>query len=396
MSPGGGSMRVAAVALLGVVLHAAPHPAADTVDVEVFTREGCPRCAAARAFLDQLAQERPGLRVRYLDVVRQRQALERLTALSAARGGVPGVPSFLIGGRLLVGFDREETTGRTLRALIEGTGAAPGPQAEAALCAPEAPEACPSEPADPGSVEAPLLGRISARSLGLPVFTLALGLVDGFNPCAMWVLLFLLSLLVNLRSRARMVAVAGTFVAVSGLFYFLFMAAWLNVFLLVGLSRGAQVTLGLLAIAIGAVNVKDFAALGRGISLSIPESARPGIYARVRRLLQAPTAWQAVGGAVALAVMVNTVEALCTAGLPVAYTSVLASHHLPAWRHYAYLALYNVAYVADDTLMLAVAVITLRQTKLQERGGRALKLLSGLAMLGLGAVLLLAPGWLAF
>ncbi len=390
-------MRFAAVTLLGVVLRAVPGAqAAATADVEVFTREGCPRCAAARAFLDRLALERPGLRVRYLDVVREREALRRLTSLAAARSGVPGVPSFLVRGSLLVGFDGEETTGRALRALIEGAAGAPAPEGGAAICVPQAPEECPAEPADPESVEAPLLGRLSARSLGLPLFTLALGLVDGFNPCAMWVLLFLLSLLVNLRSRARMLAVAGTFVAVSGIFYFLFMAAWLNVFLLVGLSRGAQVALGLVALAVGAVNVKDFFALGRGVSLSIPESAKPGIYARVRRVLQAPTAWQAIGGAVALAVLVNTVEALCTAGLPVAYTSVLASRRLPAWGHYGYLALYNVAYVADDTLMLALAVITLRQTKLQERGGRALKLLSGLAMLGLGAILLLAPRWLAF
>jgi glutaredoxin len=385
-------MRVAAVALLGLVLRAAPEPPA-AADVEVFTREGCARCAAARAFLDRLAQERPGLRVRYLDVVRQREALERLAALSAAHGGAPGVPSFLVGDRLLVGFDREETTGAALLALLQGAlGSAEG----AAVCAPEALGRCSAETADPESVEAPVLGRISARSLGLPVFTIALGLLDGFNPCAMWVLLFLLSLLVNLKSRGKMLAVAGTFVAVSGAFYFLFMAAWLNVFLLVGLSRGAQVVLGLVALAVGGINVKDFFAWGRGVSLSIPESARPSIYARVRRVLQAPTSWQAVGGAVALAMLVNTVEALCTAGLPVAYTSVLASRHLPAWRYYGYLALYNLAYVADDTLMLALAVITLRQTKLQERGGRALKLLSGLAMLGLGALLLLAPGWLAF
>jgi len=390
-------MRFAAAALLGLVLRAAPGPpVAGTIEVEVFTRDGCPRCAEARAFLDRLVRERPGLRVRYLDVVRQREALERLATLSAARGGVPGVPSFLVGGRLLVGFDREETTGAALRALVRGEGQAPGSEEGTATCAPETPAACAAEAVDPESVQAPVLGRISARSLGLPVFTIALGLLDGFNPCAMWVLLFLLSLLVNLKSRGKMLAVAGTFVAVSGAFYFLFMAAWLNVFLLVGLSRGAQVVLGLVALAVGGINVKDFFAWGRGVSLSIPESARPTIYARVRRVLQAPTPWQAIGGAVALAVLVNMVEALCTAGLPVAYTSVLASRHLPAWRYYGYLALYNLAYIVDDTLMLALAVITLRQTKLQERGGRVLKLLSGLAMLGLGGILLLAPRWLAF
>lgn len=132
----------------------------------------------------------------------------------------------------------------------------------------------------------PWLGRVSAGELGLPLFTLAIGLLDGFNPCAMWVLLFLLSLLVTLRDRFAMALLAGTFVIVSGLVYFAFMAAWLNLFLLVGLSRPVQLTLGALATGIGAVNVKDFA-FRRGLSLSIPSppsrGSTPGSAASCRR-----------------------------------------------------------------------------------------------------------------
>jgi hypothetical protein len=111
----------------------------------------------------------------------------------------------------------------------------------------------------------------------LPLFTLALGLLDGFNPCAMWVLLFLLSLLVRLRDRKRMALIAGTFVLVSGAVYYAFMAAWLNVFLAVGLSKVVRVLLGTTAVLIGLINVKDFVAWGRGPSLSIPDAAKPGL-----------------------------------------------------------------------------------------------------------------------
>jgi hypothetical protein len=240
-------------------------------------------------------------------------------------------------------------------------------------------------------VELPWFGRVSVNKLGLPAFTLAVGLVDGFNPCAMWVLLFLLALLVNVKSRARMLAIAGTFVIVSGLAYFAFMAAWLNVFQLIGLSRGVQITLGVIALVIGAVNVKDFFAFAKGISFSIPEKAKPGIYARVRGIVRAEKLWAALIGATVLAVLINVVELVCTAGLPALYTQVLVQQGVSTGARYGYLALYNFAYMFDDSIMVGIAVVTLGKRKLQERGGRWLKLLSGVVILCLGLLLILAP-----
>jgi hypothetical protein len=210
----------------------------------------------------------------------------------------------------------------------------------------------------------------------------------------MWVLLFLLSLLVNLHDRRKMALIAGTFVAVSGLFYFAFMAAWLNVFLLLGFSRAVQITLGSVALLVGAVNIKDFFAFHSGLSLSIPESAKPGLYVRIRRILQAEYLAGALAGVVVLAGLVNTIELLCTAGFPAVYTQILTMHQLPTWQYYAYLGLYNLAYILDDTVMVTIAVITLSRRKLQEQTGRWLKLTSGLVMASLGAVLLLHPKWL--
>lgn len=243
-------------------------------------------------------------------------------------------------------------------------------------------------------VDVPVFGRLDVREIGMPAFTFLIGLVDGFNPCAMWVLLFLLSLLVNLHDRRKIVAIAGTFVLVSGLAYFAFMSAWLNVFLLIGYARPAQIVLGILATVIGAIHVKDFFALHKGISLSIPESAKPHIYERVRKILAAEYLTAAVAGAMVLAVLVNTIELLCTAGLPAMYTQILTMQNLPAWQNYAYLGLYNVAYMLDDTVMLTVVVVTLSKTKLQERGGQWLKLLSGLVILMLGLAMLFRPQWL--
>jgi glutaredoxin len=339
--------------------------------LQVFVRDGCPHCADAKIFLAQLAREQPALRVLYRPVDADPQAVDDLVALSRAAGvWPPGVPTFVIDGRILIGFDDAEHSGKDLRALIDPQGAART------------------------TGEGALPAALNAGELGLPLFTLALGLLDGFNPCAMWVLLFLLSLLVRLRDRKRMALIAGTFVLVSGAVYYAFMAAWLNVFLAVGLSKVVRVLLGTTAVLIGLINVKDFVAWGRGPSLSIPDAAKPGLYARIRGVIQAPTLPASLLGVAALAVVVNFVELLCTAGFPAVYTAVLAQQSLTPLAHHLYLGLYIAGYLADDALMVGLAVWALGSGKLTERAGRGLKLLSGLVMIALGAALLLHPEWL--
>jgi hypothetical protein len=178
---------------------------------------------------------------------------------------------------------------------------------------------------------------------------------------------------------------------VSGIAYYAFMAAWLNAFQLLGISRAVQIILGSLALIVGAVNIKDFAAYGRGISFSIPESAKPGIYARVRAIVRAENLPAAMLGVTALAILVNVIELLCTAGLPALYTQVLVQQGVSTGARYAYLGLYNLAYMLDDSIMVGIAVVTLGRRKLQERGGRWLKLLSGVTIAILGLLLILWP-----
>lgn len=343
-----------------------------TPDVEVFVRTGCPHCEAAKVFLEQLRRAHPDLRILFHDIALDRDALARLHSLAQAQAlPVVGVPAFYLNGELIVGYQDDQSTGAGLLGMLNRPPGMPAVEPFSA-CRPAQPEclAKPQRKAEAESVVLPWVGRVSVAELGLPLFTLAIGLLDGFNPCAMWVLLFLLSLLATLRDRFAMVLISGTFVLVSGLIYFAFMAAWLNLFLLIGLSHAVQFVLGALAIGIGLVNVKDFFAFRWGFSLSIPDSAKPELYARIRRIVQAEHRAGALVGVVVLAGLVNLVELLCTAGFPALYTQVLSTYHLPAWHYYAYLGLYNLAYIADDALMVTLAVVTLGRRKLEERKGR--------------------------
>jgi hypothetical protein len=375
--------RLALAGLVAVWLVSGIAAANTGADIEMFTREGCPYCAAALGFLGDLQRERPALRIAVHDIQADRAARDRLVELASEHGVEQlGVPAFYVRDRLLIGFGGAETTGVTLKALLDR---------------PREDDRAGSDrgAAEIEAVGVPGLGPVRVRDLGLPLFTVVLGLLDGFNPCAMWVLLFVLSLLVNLRNRWKMAAIGATFVLVSGVVYFAFMAAWLNLFLLVGVSRSTQVVLAVIAGVIGGLNVKDAVAMGDGPSLTIPASARPGIYTRVRAIVTAESLGSSLAGVIVLAVLVNVIELLCTAGLPALYTRILTLHELPAWQYYAYLALYNTAYVLDDGAVLALAVVTLSRYKLQERGGRWLKLVSGVVMLGLAAVLIIRPAWLA-
>ncbi|MBK8959966.1 MAG: NrdH-redoxin [Proteobacteria bacterium] len=364
---------VATLSALLLMLHSATARAdAQSVasgELHIYVREGCPHCAAAKVYLPTLQQQYPALTIHIHDVEKDPAARERLTTLSRAAGvWPPGVPSFVFNGGVLVGFDADDT--HELHALL----------AKRAVAA--------------DTITLPLLGAISVTQLGLPTFTLLVGLLDGFNPCAMWVLLFLLSLLVHLRNRLRMALIAGTFVLVSGAVYFAFMAAWLNVFLAVGLSTWLRLVLAALAIVIGAINVNEFRRRQAAFTLSIPARAKPGIYARMRRIVNARSLPLALLSAAVLAVIVNVIELLCTAGFPALYTAILVQQQLSTSAHHAYLALYIAGYIADDSLMVGTAVLALSSNKLTEQAGRWLKLISGAVMLLLGVVMLLKPQWL--
>ena len=367
-------------------------------DIEVFVRSGCPHCQDAKSFLVELQGDQPGLRVVFHDVEQSRQSMERLRSLTERTHVIMRVPAFYVRGQLIVGFQDATTTGVLIRSALGYQPLSPGADndvphsscevAENLSCGPDAASPAVAKTPEPFSVN--LLGwRIGLEEAGLPLFTLALGLVDGFNPCSMWVLILMISLLAPLRSRARMLAIAGTFVVVEGIAYFAFMAAWLNLFLFIGVSRASEIVIAMIAILAGVVHLKDFWAFGWGVSLSIPAAAKPGIYARMRRVIQAENLPAAIIGVMVLAVLVQIVEFLCTSGLPALYTRILTLNQLGGLSFYGYILLYNLAYMFDDVAILAVGVITLSQRRLQENEGRWLKLLSGLVMLLLGFYLLL-------
>lgn len=383
-----GAALLSAALLAGSAARAAPPEIAwwetdpsgvTTVHVWFFWTRACPHCLEAKPFAEALAGE-PGVALHALELGEDPEHAERYRVLAAAAGEQAlAVPAFVFCGRVLMGFDPESTPA----AVRDGV----------AHCRDTAQASIGARPAAPPEPAPRLPGGLDAESLSLPVLTLVLAGVDSVNPCAFFVLLFLLSLLVHARSRARMLAVGGLFVAISGAVYFAFMAAWLELFLVLGELRAVTIGAGLLAVAIGAVNARD--GLRGAATLAIPASAKPGLFARMRALVRAERTGTMLAATAALALVANAYELLCTAGFPMVFTRILTLRELPPAQYYLYLALYNLVYVTPLFAIVAAFAWTLGSRKLGEREGQLMKLLSGLMMAGLGAALLLAPEWLA-
>ncbi len=230
----------------------------------------------------------------------------------------------------------------------------------------------------------PLIGRLDLTSLSLPVLTVTLGALDSINPCSFFVLFFLLSLLISLQSRRKMLLVGGIFIFFSGFIYFLFMFLLFNTLAVLQNIRIISLAAGIVALAMGILNIKDFFYFKQGPSLSIPEEKRTVIFDRTRSLVRASYLPAILGGAIFLAVTVNFYELLCTLGFPLVYTTQLAAYHLPTTTHYLYLILYNIVYVIPLIAILLAFTFTLGRAKLSEWRARQLKLLSGIMILSFG------------
>lgn len=349
------------------------------VHLYFFWSETCPHCQEAHPFITAIARERPWVELHSLEVSRNRDNARRFDEMAESIGQrAEAVPTLIYCGRMDVGWQDAATTGTQLLAALDACragGAAPPP--------------------DKAPMQIPFFGSVDPATLSLLPFTVVIAALDAFNPCAFFVLLFLLSLIAHQKDRRRMLTIGGIFIAASGLMYFAFMAAWLNVFQLLGALTWITLGAGMLAIVVGAINIKDFFAFEKGITLSIPESAKPDIYRRARAILQSDNPAGMLAATVALAVAANFYELLCTAGFPMVYTRILTLNEPSVAARYAWLALYNLIYIVPLALIVLAFVGTLTAHKLTEREGRLLKLMSGAMMLELGVVLAVRPEWLS-
>jgi len=243
---------------------------------------------------------------------------------------------------------------------------------------------------DPNITEIPFFGKINLSQLTLPILTIILGALDSFNPCAFFILIVLLSMLMYLQSRKKMMVVGSIFIFFSGLFYALFMLVLFNSFYFTKLYINiTSIIVGIVACIIGILNIKDFFYFKKGPTLGIPESKRDVTFKRMRKLVKSPSLLVMLGGTIFIAVSVNFFELLCTFGFPLYFTNRLAVENLPALTYYTYIFLYTVVYVIPLFIILLLSVFSLGVKKLTEWQGRILKLFPGIFLLSFGILMVI-------
>ena len=241
------------------------------------------------------------------------------------------------------------------------------------------------------AVSLPFVGEVRFAELSLPVLAVLLGLADGFNPCAMWALVYLLSLLVSLRDRKKIWLLVGSFVVTSGVLYFLFMTAWLKVFLFVGYLRPLTIVIGLSALLLGVNNLRGFIITRGGPVCGVGGSSlKKRTMGRMERLVAAPISLMSLLGIIVLAFTVNTIEFACSAGLPAVFTHTLSLRQLTAPQYYGYILLYDFFFMLDDLLIFALAAFAF-ETTIGSGYARYGKLVGGVVLVGLGLVMLFVP-----
>ena len=223
-------------------------------------------------------------------------------------------------------------------------------------------------------------GSVDISKLSLPALTIIIGLLDGFNPCAMFILCFLLVFLIGTKSRKKVFIIGGIFLFISGLVYFLFITAWFNFFTIFKYMPVLKLAVGAIVIVAGLINIKDYFYFQKGVSLTLPKSWKPRIMDKMRKIAEQQSLAAMILGVVTVAFVVNVVELMCTIGFPMIYTQLLTTYNLPQTTYYIYILLYCVMYMIDDFLLFSVAVVTLNCMEMTQKRVRTMKLISGILM----------------
>ena len=356
--------------------------------IHYFYLPTCPHCFEQSKFNARLVNEFPN--VRFVSHDASNPAEAQLLIEMAEDAGLDtrglGVPATFVGKKAFIGYESEETTGQKIReAIIDCVENCVGGPMERE-----------SEPiAAVTELDLPFLGKTDLTKYSLPVLAVMLGLVDGFNPCAMWVLVYLIGIVLELNDRKKIWFIVGTFLLASGILYFLFMTAWLNAFLLMGYVRVVTILIGLIALGGGILSIKEYLE-SKGIleCKVVGDEDKKRTMESAKSLVNAPLTIATVAGIIVLAFVVNSVEFVCSAAIPAVFTQVLALSNLGFWEYYGYIGLYVIAFMFDDMIVFGLAAFAVTGG-LGDKYAKYCKIIGGIIMLGLGIMLLFFPGLLA-
>lgn len=380
-------------------------PLAETADttIVVFLREGCAHCADEEVFLDELVLTRKDITVTKYRL--ENEAERKIWADFTDRLQISKVtPITVIGTAYLIGFDTQETTGKEILKLVEkaqqnntatdihSSGIQPA-EAISATCPEDGSVPCTviEEP----SVSVPFIGKINTDKYPLIILSALLGFFDGFNPCAMWVLVTFLIILLQVGSRKKMLLFAGTFVLAEAIMYFLILTVWYKTWDFVKLDEVVTPLVGIIAIGGGIFFLREW--WKKELVCKVTDlSQRKKMRDRITELASSKFTFLTLIGILAIAFSVNIIEFACSIGIPQAFTKILELNQLPLGSSLGYIAVYILFYMIDDFMVFGIALYGADKLALTTKYSKLSNLIGGIVMILLGLLLIFHPSFLYF
>jgi len=349
--------------------------------LNLFYSKSCPHCAAEQEFLGSIKDKYP-IEIKEYEISKKenRELLNNL--IEEYQVETTSLPILFIGKGVVSGFINEETTGVEIENKIKKHLT----EKQCTDIVKEYKEACVEEEQ---IISLPLLGKVNLTSFSLPTLAITLGVVDGFNPCAMWALVALLAVLVATRSKKRILVFGGVFIFISALVYFLFMAAWLKVFQWIGFIEITKIIIGVGALVVAVYYFRDFI-INPDPECKVTPSKTKSKFLEWMRTTVNKYSWPlALLVIIFLAFSVNLFELLCSMGLPAIFTRTLTLQNLPSSQYFFYMFLYVLFYMIDDLIIFLIAAKTLSIIGIKGKYSRYMRIVGAILLVILGLYLLL-------
>ena len=360
---------IAALILPASVL-ASPDRAAGDVTIYFFWGDGCPHCAEEEIFLDALGKEYPQVKVLDYEVWYDKANQEILKKAAEIMGFDPkGVPVTIIGEKVWIGF-REQYKAEMNDAVVDCIANTCESPIEKEVFGTDTPAV--EVPTNSDQViTLPFFGDIDLGQQSLAISTLIIGFVDGFNPCSLWVISVLLALTLTSGSRTKVITVGLTYLVVTTLVYSLFILGVFTLFSYIGYLKWIQVIVALVAIGFGLINMKDYFWYKEGVSFTISDKHKPKLYKNMRDSVVTPRSLIGlISSTAVMAAGVSLIEFSCTAGFPVIWSNIMIANNVSGLYFALLLGLYMLIYLLDEIGVIAVASITMKAARVEEKHGR--------------------------
>lgn len=369
----------------------------NTVNLHLFFSPGCSHCADEKEFLKETQDKYPQLNVIMYDVGNNVQNQELYTKVAEKFGiKIGGVPFTVVCDEYILGYLSPETTGKKIDDIIQKKIENGVCDDQVAVFQAESGSQVEGNKDEKKEIDLPIFGLLNLETTSLFFLTAAIGFLDGFNPCAMWTLLFLISLLLGIEDKKRRYFLGTAFILASGLVYFAFIAAWLNFFLIIGFVKWVRLIVAAVAVGVGVYNLKNFWEDRQGGCFVEGDEKRQHKFEQIKEIVYKKNILLSIGGIILLAFAVNMVELVCSAGFPAIYTQILAMSNLNTIQYYLYLLLYIFFFILDDLVVFIVAMVTIQAVGIENKYSRISKVVGGILMIIIGLLLIFNPQLLTF